>query len=62
MGKVLQTSLKLKFTRNTLGCYEFTHYHPAMPSGNKKIYSRGSLSSVLAQFKKHYDTVFFEFG
>jgi len=31
-----------------------THYRPAMPSGNRKKYLRGSFQFSLLQFKKYH--------
>jgi len=36
------------------GVVRLTHYRPAMPSGNRNIYFRGSFSSVLSQLKKYH--------
>jgi len=33
---------------------KLTYYRPAMPFGNRKIYIRGSLSTVLSQFLKYH--------
>jgi len=31
-----------------------THFRPAMPFGNSKIYFRGSFQFILSQFKKYH--------
>jgi len=31
-----------------------SHYHPAIPFGNRKIYFRGPSSSVFSQYKKYH--------